>query len=642
MRTVLHLCLALPVLLAAPRIVPQGVRDLSFPALRDGQPTVVECRSFHYRKADPWGSIYTHEVLLFRDPVTSAFLGLSTQVQEPYRPDSGAAATTSISIDSGQMRAFTYFHWLQIRLAKKKASSLDAVQQTYLESLATEPPNGEADLMQVALYTQLPKVFFENEDGRPAARLVALGRQGHCWSLEIRADHGESETRWLSNEYDVTNVEECDKPPKRNPKVRPVPGSARVFPLRVQRENSQTTIDVHYETLDVQFPEGVSRRVHLYLVYDAVTRLCYRTWTVETSKTDRHNPKEQIRSMETYIKLVIIKDRMIWFSSVPSGLRASESRERFSNFGAARSHALAMWEKLRLQMSPSEPWFDVAKGVFPREYFYQCGHDEIGGGQLDGITHVNGLWRLAISGQNGNTALVTLNERLERTAVEYSVPVPSVKVERVLNSGTWLIMRNGQPVEIEYREIVVQHPAFCEDANWQDFRSPPRNSPAKLIPTTFRLLFDPATHLSWAQNLDHQTIVVGEQPPTFEESAQNGATAGRQALFAFYETADQIAGFSLAGSQLLVRPSANRHDNWGQFEQDLFERIWSNGSYRVGNPRSIDLKANLTELGQSRPQVLKVEDTADGWLVTITAPNGQAAKVELTHEFKIKGTGVSR
>ncbi len=257
--------------------------------------------------------------------------------------------------------------------------------------------------------------------------------------------------------------------------------------------------------------------------------------------------------------------------------------------------------------------------MFPREYFHPCFDAAPFSSRLEGVTYQNGQWRLAVSGPNGNTALVTLNEKLERTAVEFSVPVPVVKLVSVLRSGTWPIIRNGQPVEIEYREIVVQHPAFCQDSRWQDFRSPPPgNSPPTLIRTTFRLLFDPATQLSWAQTL-------GEPPPTF------------------VETADQITAFSLADSQLMVRPSASRYDNWGQFEHDLFESIWSNGSGPWGgNPFNIDLKANLSELGQSRPQALKAKATADGWLVTITAPDGQSTDVELTHQFRLKGTGDSR
>ena len=330
MRTVLHLLFALPGVLAAPRIVPQDVRNFSFPALRDGQPTTVECRGFHYRTASSWGGIYNHEVLLFRDPLTGAFLDLSTTNGAPHRPADEAAATTAISIDRGQMRAFTFNGWLQIRQAKKKVPSLDAVQQTYLDSLVAKQPD-DADLLQVRLWpqTETPKVFWESNDGRPAARLATLGRKGRCWSLEIRARNGESETRWLSNEYEMTNVEECDKPPGRQPKVRPVPGSARVFPFRVQRGNLQTSINVHYETLEVRFPEGVYRRVHLYLVYDAATKLCYRTWMVDTSKTDQHNPQERVRSMETFAKLVIAKDRMIRFYSTQSGFMASESGERF-------------------------------------------------------------------------------------------------------------------------------------------------------------------------------------------------------------------------------------------------------------------------------------------------------------------------
>lgn len=44
MRTVLHLFFALPVVLATPPDRPPGCAQLSFPALRDGQPTTVECR----------------------------------------------------------------------------------------------------------------------------------------------------------------------------------------------------------------------------------------------------------------------------------------------------------------------------------------------------------------------------------------------------------------------------------------------------------------------------------------------------------------------------------------------------------------------------------------------------------------------
>ncbi len=92
----------------------------------------------------------------------------------------------------------------------------------------------------------------------------------------------------------------------------------------------------------------------------------------------------------------------------------------------------------------------------------------------------------------------------------------------------------------------------------------------------------------------------------------------------------------------MVRPSASRYDNWGQFEHNLFEGLWSNERWGIGYPFDIDLKAILSKLGESRLQALKAKATADGWLVTITAPGGQSTDVELTHQFRLKGTEVSR
>ena len=101
-------------------------------------------------------------------------------------------------------------------------------------------------------------------------------------------------------------------------------------------------------------------------------------------------------------------------------------------------------------------------------------------------------------------------------------------------------------------------------------------------------LFDPATQLSWTQTL-------GDPPPTF------------------VATGDQITAFSLVGSQLMVRPSASRYDNWGQFEHNLFEGLWSNERWGIGYPFDIDLKAILSKLGESRLQALKANGHC-GWL----------------------------
>jgi len=116
---------------------------------------------------------------------------------------------------------------------------------------------------------------------------------------------------------------------------------------------------------------------------------------------------------------LITDNRMILFSN----RLAIESTEHFPDFQAARAHVVSVLEAARGNIQTGVGHREYSEHVIngvPPNFFRKCldAGPEIS--QLNQVEKTDGLWRLSISGGNGNSAILFLNSSYATVNVQLS------------------------------------------------------------------------------------------------------------------------------------------------------------------------------------------------------------------------------
>jgi hypothetical protein len=407
-------------------IIRESTVNVSFPALRDGLPGHIESRSLQFRTTRDGSNL--REIVLFRDPATGAFLSIVRYLRHDFLGISAEAEdllpNTAISIDKGTMRAFFFVGYsMLISESTARAASLDVAQERALsEFVASELPSRESNWWVsnehwIRLLEHLPKDIAGHVGLRrpPPSRLRELTRSAGCWTMTVAEENAGSTRIAIDNNYDLASIEKCAEP--RHPITHIVlAASENKVQVPVLRNNHPTTLEIRSTVAQATFPDGQAGRISILMLYDPRSRLFW--WTCQLIHPSQ--PDAQIeynnRSFLNWHSILVTNDRIAVFDAAS----VTESTERYPDLQTAKAHVVAALERIRGNLQegrPSLPIQILDTGI-PGDFFYQCGHAEMAYPMLKEVEKVGRLWRLRISGANGNSALLALKENYERTTVQ--------------------------------------------------------------------------------------------------------------------------------------------------------------------------------------------------------------------------------
>jgi hypothetical protein len=413
-------------------IIPASTVNVTFPALRDGLPGQIESRSLQLRTTRD-GSNF-RELVVFRDPATGTFLSKVRYLRHDFFGITAEAGdllpNTAISIDKGTMRAFFFVGYsMLISESTARAASLDAAQQRALsEFVASVLPSPESnwwvsDEHWIRLLEHLPTDIAGHVGERrpPPTRIRELARSAGCWSMILEGQNAESTRTAIDDSYDLVSIESCAKP--RHPVSHIVlPPSERKVQVSALRNNLPTTLEIRSTVAQATFPDGQTGRISLLMFYDPRSRLFW--WTgrlLHPSQPDsqiEHDNQDFLR----WHSIFVTDDRIAVFT----GASVTESTERYPDLQTAKAHVVSVLERIRGNLQawrPSLPMHVLDTGI-PGDFFYQCGHAEMAHAILERVERVGRLWRLRLSGANGNSAVLSLKENYERADVQLSGSYP--------------------------------------------------------------------------------------------------------------------------------------------------------------------------------------------------------------------------
>jgi hypothetical protein len=589
-------------------IVSNSVVDRSFPAMRDGHRIGIESRSLQFRSSDG-AEIAVRELVLLREPFSGQALAVVSMLRNRFGTYASAGdllENTAISVDKDALRAFFFLRFtLIIQESKTRYASIDAAQERAVADFLEHSHPVEnwflwpGDGHEVLLWEQVPKSLVQRvADLRlPPTHLRDLAHSGRCWSMTLDGPNAESTRIIVDDNYDLTNLENCDQPRRTVSHVRIVPASQTNLEVPALRNNRQTSIELHSKLAQVIFPDGQTGRLHLFMLYDPGTRLFWWTfWSLHPTQPDsvvETDTQQLLRNTSIYIA----EDRIAYFS----GNAVRDSTERYRNFQAAETHVLSVLENLRgnIQAGRGVPYRALDTSGIPRGFFQQCMHAEAGIVQLTRVAKVGALWQLTLLGANGNSAVLSLNANYETLGVQLSPNVAPATIERVVRSQSVAAQREGRTINLELRELQIRHPSDCGGSTV----------------SRAALIFDPSTHLSWSWR-DLQ----------FDEAAN----------LAIRETEDSIVVFSAAMPNVEVRESIERHSNWNEFQSHILKLSWQGlfKGYKVANLSGRLPEEFLRRSDSIVPTPLQVSRANGIWRILLTGAKGQTAIVELDDEYE--------
>lgn len=587
-------------------IVPGSIADRLVSALRDGRRVNIESRTLQVRTIDRSDAIAVYELVLFREPATGQFVSLASRLRGWFGAQAmpgDLAANTVIGFDGDAMVAFSYGRLsLLIRRSKTRDATMAvgqarvlAIFSDYLQSHEGQPLWSEDDSW-VALSERLPKGLTGHVADPPPTRLRDLTRSGGCWRMVVDGPMGESTPVALDDNYNLSSTETCSPLQPRFPRVQFVPGAESLLRAPAIRSNGQTTIELHYGMARIAFPDGLTHRLSLHMLYDPDSQLFW--WNAfELHRTQPDSYVETDARQFLNMSVYIAKDRMVVFSTG----YAQESTERYPGFQAAQSHVLSVLEAMHGNIDAwrGPPFHALDMSGIPRDFFHQCMHAEMGPMRLTSVAKTGELWQLTLSGVNGHSAVVSLQDNYEAVSTKLSPEVPPPSIELV-RSETVAAQRDGEPVKLDLREAHVRHPFDCVGQS---------------IVTRVVLIFDPSSHSSWWTRLD--------SAETFNP--------------AIYVTRDSIVVFSIALPSLKVRESGIRSSNWSDLQSHVADLLWrgfDKGYYHI------DLSKHLPEeffrrppAGSLPPAPPRISRKNGLWQILVMGTNGQTAAVQLDSEY---------
>jgi hypothetical protein len=560
------------------------------------------------RSIDGMERIAVDELVLFREPATGLSLSVAGLLQN-YRPLAEAGhllANTAVSIDGGVMRAFSFGGLALLLIPKSQARypSMDAAQAPALADIADylhsdhQPWLWSKDAASIRLWNRLPKSVTDRSDDRPlpATRLSGLVRSGRCWHMTIDGPASEVTPVFIDQSYDLADADSCAQPPPRIPHVQLVPGAETKIQAAALRNNRPSTIELHYRKARVTYHDGETSRLRLFMFYDPGSGLFWwSSWSIDSRESDSDD-QAYLRLFLDGTSIYITAEQIVAFSN--STIRSST--ERYPNFQAGQSHVLSVLDAMRgnVQIGETQQFRALDKSGIPVSFFDRCFTAFTPEPQLTSIVRSGGVWQLTLLGANGNSAVLTLNDKFETAGVKLSPEVPAASIEQVIRSETVPAQRDGQAIDVDLREVQVRHPT-CGGTTL-----------SKVV-----LLFDPSSHFSWWRELNSDRV--------FDS--------------AIYETDDRIAAFSSAMPYIEIQESGERLASWGELQSHVLGLAWR-GIFKSYLP--VDLRGHLPEEFVRRPltgpfATPRVSRTGDRWRISLTGSNGQTAIVELDSSYQL-------
>lgn len=411
-------------------IVPMSTVNVAFPILQDGGRSKIESRSLQFRTTGGEGGL--HELLLFREPANGQVLSVARVLRNRFGTYAEAAELSKnalLSMDEGVMRAFFFTGFgLLVVESTTRAGSLDTAQRAALSDFVASAQQNPfrnwwaSDEHWVRLDQQLPKSLASHfaELRVPPTHLRKLARLGRCWSMVLDGPSSESTRIAVDDNYDFTSFDGCKN--AKHPVAHIIlPPAETKLQVPALRNNQPTTLEIHSMLAQATFPNGEIGRLHLFMLYDPHSQLFW--WTCRPlHRTEPDSVVENNNRNFLAGNSVFVDDyRIVVFS----GTSAVESTEHYPDFQTAKAHVVSVLERIRGNIQVGGSWgswgptFHALNGI-PGGFFYQCGHAEMAYPQLKRVERIGGLWRLAFTGANGNSAVLSLNDNYETANVQLS------------------------------------------------------------------------------------------------------------------------------------------------------------------------------------------------------------------------------
>jgi hypothetical protein len=239
--------------------------------------------------------------------------------------------------------------------------------------------------------------------------------------------------------------------------------SAYTQTIAAIRNNQKTSIRLRSLLLRVSGPSSKAREYVATILYDPRSRLL---WWELFEENAGYNPKLNaelfVKSSIVYVapqKLVVVS------STVWSGLGIRESDERVNSLDQAQDTVVRFLEK---QQPSSYQWpiasfraVEFAKAI-PRDFFRQCFSAMLIPPTVKAVQRRGNQWQVKLTGPNGNSAELLLDDGYHLVSTKL-LPRPPVIVEQSVDfTQPVKAFRNGRPVALEARELVLNIGHGCD------------------------------------------------------------------------------------------------------------------------------------------------------------------------------------
>jgi hypothetical protein len=257
----------------------------------------------------------------------------------------------------------------------------------------------------------------------------------------------------------------CATATAQTPHVRLESGSVHASKIEAIRDDKKISLQFRSIRVQTDFPGATSGKCAVQMIYEPASKLFeWRSFQTYEGYDAELEAKQFANNSFVYLA----PDRLVAFLLFPSQVAVWESTEHYDSMDRGQESVLRFFEEHRatadaLRNTRSKT-VDLMKEI-PRSFMEQCYNAMQMLPRIEESRRHGNQWIFRITGPNGNSAEVSLDDAFEVVATKL-IPRPAVIVENSASVPTAVhAMRGGISSRLEARELLLNIAHGCSLAS---------------------------------------------------------------------------------------------------------------------------------------------------------------------------------